>query len=868
MNMEESTGAKSDDTRPLGRRLSGTRSGKVSEDQKKRLGPFFRIWGTAEKAANELSSTFTKFQEFFKVKNGKTVTVREIPTYQEVVEGRDEYMERMRAVKMKWWDFLKTYAQKCMGKDDCSLFQLKGLPKEGLEDALYEATAKHGLLVLAWAVGQGFSGSGGANKCSVWVVVEARHVEQNSAWFQGTSMVARGDGYSSIHVLQQAEIIDPQDKKRSTAAYVSGVRGRLPEGDTLAIIRQFLVDKIEAGTLADKEQAKAFTIRRVSAKKAKNTRLYVVNTKNSEVSKWIQEAIGISPKISAFHEVWGFELQFSGVLADAINDARSAERLCDGDEGRLDRLLRSVRIVGIEAEGQLTDEQKWLNLFETMVGVAEAWPMEVNAKGIMIPRYQVAETSHFAKWAERDECPCGTIVFRTMEQAERFCQEWEDDVDKDAFVDRLKSIPAVKALGDFKLELRVEGEEFRSALLEERETASTFGDRSSVNSDDLMAEMLYETPALQKMYDEQRLTGVSMKDFGDYGLRMQEAKIQAAVQLKEVREIELTGKKAPAEKKAEDVTSARKEGGARFYNLHPVQRGKGVGWTTNKPSGNFSVVVQDTSSGESQMAVQQVNVVGDQQSAIPSGGEMQTQLQREVAEAVARVHAEQSSDRNTNMGARMDELTKQLGSVMVAVEQLAAKVGKAADASDEGDEPRQEEAMREVPWEESIQERMAAMQAEMEKRMAQEREVMRLEMEKRLMQVETAHREEMQKKENEMRHQRRMAVEEYEQRLADAETAKGHAMAKMQNCNDQFALSALKLESERQEARIAVLKPVIEREVKLLELAGEKRIRAVAGGDGKGEESQMVVYGSVTDGERAAQRQKGSGAEEPHQSPC
>ena len=60
------------------------------------------------------------------------------------------------------------------------------------------------------------------------------------------------------------------------------------------------------------------------------------------------------------------------------------------------------------------------------------------------------------------------------------------------------------------------------------------------------------------------------------------------------------------------------------------------------------------------------------------------------------------------MGARMDELTKQLGNVMVAVEQLAAKVGKAADASVEGDEPRQEEAMREVSWEESIQERMAA----------------------------------------------------------------------------------------------------------------------------------------------------------------
>ena len=66
-------------------------------------------------------------------------------------------------------------------------------------------------------------------------------------------------------------------------------------------------------------------------------------------------------------------------------------------------------------------------------------------------------------------------------------------------------------------------------------------------------------------------------------------------------------------------------------------------------------------------------------------------------------------------------------------------------------------------------------------------------------------------------------------------------MAKMQNCNDQFALSALKLESERQEARIAVLKPVIDREVKLLELAGEKRIRAVAGGDEIGEETQMVV---------------------------
>ena len=51
--------------------------------------------------------------------------------------------------------FLKTYAQKCLGKDDCSLFQLKGLPKDGLEDALFETTAKHGLLVLAWAVGQG-----------------------------------------------------------------------------------------------------------------------------------------------------------------------------------------------------------------------------------------------------------------------------------------------------------------------------------------------------------------------------------------------------------------------------------------------------------------------------------------------------------------------------------------------------------------------------------------------------------------------------------------------------------------------------------------------------------------------------------------
>ena len=90
----------------------------------------------------------------------------------------------------------------------------------------------------------------------------------------------------------------------------------------------------------------------------------------------------------------------------------------------------------------------------------------------------------------------------------------------------------------------------------------------------------------------------------------------------------------------------------------------------------------------------------------------------------------------------------------------------------------------------------------------------------------------------------------------------------MQTCSDQFEKNSLRLELGKHEAVIAALKPVIAKEAELLELAGEKRIRAVADGDGKGEDSQLVVYGSVAEGERAAQRQKGSGAAETHQSPC
>ena len=66
---------------------------------------------------------------------------------------------------------------------------------------------------------------------------------------------------------------------------------------------------------------------------------------------------------------------------------------------------------------------------------------------------------------------------------------------------------------------------------------------------------------------------------------------------------------------------------------------------------------------------------------------------------------------------------------------------------------------------------------------------------------------------------------------------------------------------------IAVLKPVIAKEAEWLALTGEKRIRAVSDNDGKGAELLLVVLGEEEDGERAAQRQKGSGAVT-HQSPC